>query len=172
VWGCIGCGSVCEIKSLPALYKTKRSSVIALCRRDQTSLHDFSVRHSLPSATLFSEASALIAHMAEYQSLHPDCLPAIYIATPVKTHAMLTKECLRAGLAVYCEKPLARSADESQPLLNPHATSPTFVAFYRRCLPKFQSIKYALPTLGTISSVSVCLHQKRHEMSDDQKAHW
>jgi predicted dehydrogenase len=172
-WGAIGCGSVCEKKSLPALYKTVRSKVIALCRRDQSALADFAQRHGLASsATLHASAESLIAFLLEYKVQNPSHTVAVYISTPVSTHASLTKLCMVAGIAAYVEKPIARSASESLPLLNPHASSPVFVAYYRRCLPKFQAIKASLPSLGTLSSVSVALHQKRHLMADRDKTHW
>src|SRR5258708_31549602 len=33
-WGIVGCGDVCEVKSGPALYKTPRSKLVAVMRRD------------------------------------------------------------------------------------------------------------------------------------------
>ena len=175
LWGVIGCGSVCEVKSLPALYKTPRSSVVALCRRDREKLADFQERHGLREAELFEEAEDLVKHMSDLAaSTSPLSVCAVYIATPVSTHVPLTELCLSfSNLAVYCEKPLSRSSLESLPLLSLSSSfPPVFAAYYRRCLPKFQAIKAALPSLGAISSVQVTLLQRRHLSPPASKTGW
>lgn len=42
---------------------------------------------------------------------------AVYIATPPKTHAVLAVRALSSGKAVFCEKPLAISFDDSKQIL-------------------------------------------------------
>ena len=43
-----------------------------------------------------------------------DALDAVYIATPPRTHAALVTRALHAGLAVFCEKPLAIDLAEGE----------------------------------------------------------
>lgn len=43
-----------------------------------------------------------------------DDLDAVYIATPPRTHAALVTRALRAGIAVFCEKPLAIDLAEGE----------------------------------------------------------
>lgn len=167
---------MCEVKSLPALYKTRNSSVIALCRRDQEALRSFQERHHLESATLHSSPEDLIARLLQFKADHPLKQVGVYISTPVSTHAPLAKLSIAAGLITYLEKPAARSAAESLEVLevlkNAPSPPPVFVAYYRRCLPKFVAVKQALAALGTVSSVSVTLFQKRHLMDPAGKGHW
>ncbi len=73
---------------------------------------DFAVTHA---ADLDAGAVADVArhHPAMHLSTEPfamidgGLLDAVYIATPPRTHAALVLSALRAGLAVFCEKPLA-----------------------------------------------------------------
>ena len=70
-WGIIGCGDVTEVKSGPALYKTRDSELVAVMRRDADKAHDYTVRHGVPK--WYDQADALIGD--------PD-VDAVYIATP------------------------------------------------------------------------------------------
>ncbi len=43
---------------------------------------------------------------------------AVYVATPNKFHAPLSIECLRGGLHVFCEKPMAMNAAEGEQMIS------------------------------------------------------
>ena len=92
-WGIIGCGDVTEVKSGPALYKTRNSKLVAVMRRDADKARDYAARHDVPK--WYDQAGALIAD--------PD-VKAVYIATPPDTHAHYTAQVAQAGKPVYVEK--------------------------------------------------------------------
>lgn len=71
VWGFVGCGSVTEKKSGPALASTPGSRVAAVMRRNAALAEDYARRHGVPR--WYADADALIAD--------PE-VNAIYVATP------------------------------------------------------------------------------------------
>lgn len=52
VWGCIGCGDVCERKSGPPLYRVAGSRLAACTRRDAAKGADFALVDDLKGGTL------------------------------------------------------------------------------------------------------------------------
>jgi len=147
-WGIIGCGDVCEIKSGPAFYKTKGSSLVAVMRRDAVKAEDFARRHHV--ARWYSDACQLIAD--------PE-VDAIYIATPPSSHAEYAISAMLAGKPVYVEKPMAAAFRECEEmnLVSYKTGIPLLVAYYRRSLPYFLKIKEILDNgeLGEIISVNI-----------------
>ena len=73
--------------------------------------------------------AARVRHPQLLSSLEPERIvtdtevDAVYIATPPDTHAELAIRALRAGKAVFCEKPLAISLDDSARMLAAAAES-------------------------------------------------
>lgn len=71
-------------------------------------------------ATRLSKAAEQFPHAAKYtdfrQMLDRQDLDAVVISTPDHTHAIPAAMALRAGLDVYCEKPLAHSVWEVRQL--------------------------------------------------------
>lgn len=51
VWGFVGCGSVTEKKSGPALASTPGSRVAAVMRRNAALAEDYARRHGVPAGT-------------------------------------------------------------------------------------------------------------------------
>ena len=99
-WGIIGCGDVTEVKSGPALYKTRNSKLVAVMRRDADKARDYAARHDVPK--WYDQADALIAD--------PD-VDAVYIATP-PTPTRTTRPKPPAPATRYVEKPMARNHGE------------------------------------------------------------
>lgn len=147
-WGIIGCGDVCEVKSGPGFQKAKHSELTAVMRRDSAKARDFAARHGVPR--WYSDAESLLAD--------PD-VDAVYVATPPNGHARYALMAARAGKPVYVEKPMARHHDECQAMISGcrEAGVPLFVAYYRRCLPRFLKAKEILAQggIGSVRSVQV-----------------
>jgi predicted dehydrogenase len=62
-------------------------------------------------AQVLAPGAAVVAGLEEMLALRPD---GVVIATPSALHAAQSIEALQAGAAVFCQKPLGRSADEAR----------------------------------------------------------
>jgi predicted dehydrogenase len=83
------------------------ADIVALCDVDE-SRKDMGVqkaRDRFPKAAFYQDFRKLIEHKG---------LDAVLIATPDHTHAVATLAALRAGLHVYCEKPLTHTVKEAR----------------------------------------------------------
>ena len=134
-WGILGCGDVTEIKSGPAFNKVANSKLVAVMRRDAAKAADYAARHRVDR--WYSQADALIND--------PD-INAIYVATPPSSHEEHTLAALRAGKAVYVEKPMSLNAASARRMQAMVQTSNTklSVAHYRREQPLFKKIRQLL----------------------------
>ncbi len=166
-WGIIGCGDVTEKKSGPAFNKIEGSRLVAVMRRDASKAEDYARRHGVPK--FYSDATLLIND--------PE-VNAVYIATPPDTHAKYAIEAMKAGKAVYVEKPMARNTAECEEMIrvSEETGQPLFVAYYRRRLPVFLKIKELVETgvIGDVKYVHVQLHQplKPEEVDPGKTPAW
>ena len=149
-WGIVGVGSVCEVKSGPALQKATGSSLVAVMRRDRAKAEDFAARHGVP--IVHATADALIADPG---------VDAVYIATPPDSHAELAVRVAAAGKPCLVEKPMARTHAETLAMVQAfeRAGVPLWVAYYRRALPRFLLIRQLLTeqAIGRVTSMHVHL---------------
>jgi myo-inositol 2-dehydrogenase/D-chiro-inositol 1-dehydrogenase len=96
------------------------------------------------------------------QALADPSLAAVLIATSTDTHVDLALQCLAAGKAVFCEKPLdlelgklrAHAAELSNP------ARPLYVAFNRRFDPQFQALKATIVSgdIGALETLNLISH--------------
>ncbi len=147
-WGMIGCGAVTEMKSGPAFQRVPGSELALVMRRTPALAADYAQRHSVPRWT--SDAEELIRDPG---------VDAVYIATPPGSHAGFALRVAAAGKPAYVEKPLARSAAESEQIIAAFhaARQPLFVAYYRRALPYFLEAKSLLASgaIGQVTGVKI-----------------
>ena len=70
-------------------------------------------------------------------------IDAVYVATPVDSHAPLTIAALEAGKAVLVEKPMARNAAEAEAMVEAAARTgrPLAVCFYQRINPRHREAR-------------------------------
>jgi predicted dehydrogenase len=152
-WGIIGCGDVTEVKSGPALQKIANSALVAVMRRNGVLAQDYAQRHGVPK--WYDNAQALIDDPA---------VDAVYVATPPYAHQEYTLAAAKAGKPVYVEKPMAMSFGECQAMIDAcHAAGvPLWVAYYRRCMPKFVKIKALVESgaIGPVRCLTIALHRK------------
>ena len=164
-WGMIGCGSVAEVKSGPALYKTEGSELVAVMRRNGDLARDYARRHGVPR--WYDRAGDLIADAD---------VNAIYIATPVGTHCEYALAAAAAGKPCYVEKPMARNHSECVRMIEAFQSAglPLFVAYYRRAMPRFVKVGRLLEAgrLGTLSSIHYRYAEPRHEAIDPADLPW
>lgn len=163
-WGIIGAGNVTEVKSGPGLQRAERSDLVAVMRRDAAKAEDYARRHGVPR--WYADPDALIAD--------PE-VDAVYIATPPDSHRDYTVRVLAAGKPVYVEKPMGRTEAECQEMLDAaeEAGLPLFVAYYRRAMPRFATIKQIIDdgTLGTVHAV-VIRNQRPAPIDDGGDMPW
>lgn len=140
-WGILGCGSVTEKKSGPALARLPGSRLVAVMRRNAAKAADFAARHG--ALRSYSEADELLRD--------PE-VTAVYVATPPDSHAELAIRAMEAGKLCYVEKPMARSYAEGKRMLecSQRTGMPLYVAYYRRRLPAFLQVRDWLPRLGRL----------------------
>ncbi|WP_448073822.1 Gfo/Idh/MocA family protein [Georgenia yuyongxinii] len=147
-WGIVGVGDVTERKSGPGLQRAERSELVAVMRRDGAKAADYARRHGVPR--WYDDADALIAD--------PE-VDAVYIATPPDSHRDHALRVAAAGKPVYVEKPMARTAAECEEMIAAceRAGVPLFVAYYRRAMPRFATVRRLLDdgVIGTPRAVSV-----------------
>lgn len=88
-----------------------------------------------------------------------DDVDAVWICTPTSSHLEAVREAVRRGLAVFCEKPLAPTYDESKQLADvlTGAGVPSQVGLVLRFAPVFQQLHAALtdPGLGRVMTATL-----------------
>jgi predicted dehydrogenase len=131
-WGIIGVGDVTELKSGPGFQQAERSELVAVMRRNGSLAADYARRHGVPR--WYDDADELIND--------PE-VDAVYVATPPDAHRDYVLRVAAAGKPVYVEKPMARSAAECEDMVQAceHAGVRLFVAYYRRAMPRFVTVK-------------------------------
>ncbi len=164
-WGVIGCGNVCEVKSVPGLQKAAGSEVLAVMRRDAARARDYAERHGVGRWTTDAD-----------EVLHDDDVIAIYVATPVGSHMDYALRACRAGKSCYVEKPMARNHAECVRMVEAfrEAGRKLFVAYYRRGLDRFLKAKELIETgrLGQVTGVSYRLAEPRFRGVDPENLPW
>src|SRR3954468_255482 len=147
-WGIIGCGDVTEVKSGPGFQKADGSALVAVMRRNGDKARDYARRHAVPRA--YDRADALIAD--------PE-VDAVYIATPPSSHLELACRVAEAGKPCLVEKPMAASHADCVRMMDVFRQRgvPLWVAYYRRALPRFLTVRDLVRdgAVGRLTSVHV-----------------
>ncbi len=158
-WGIIGCGDVTEVKSGPAFQKVAHASLGAVMRRDAAKAEDYARRHQVP--VWYSDADQLIQD--------PN-IDAIYIATPPASHLSLALAVAAAGKPCYVEKPMARTAQECETMVEAFqaAGQKLAVAYYRRALPHFQFVQQMIES-GELGPLRKLEYTYRNGVMCDEK---
>jgi predicted dehydrogenase len=154
-WGIIGVGNVTEAKSGPGFQQAERSELVAVMRRNGDLAADYARRHGVPR--WYDDADELIND--------PE-VDAVYVATPPDSHREYAVRVARAGKPVYVEKPMARTALECEDMISAcdEAGVGLFVAYYRRAMPRFATVKQLLDDgrIGQLRSVSIRNERPAH----------
>lgn len=131
-WGFIGCGSVTEHKSGPAFREIESSEVVAVMSRHLEKAEEYAKKRGIRK--WYDDAQALISD--------PN-VNAVYIATPPSSHATYAILAMKSGKPCYIEKPMAQTYEECTRInrISQETGVPCFVAYYRRYLPYYNTIK-------------------------------
>jgi predicted dehydrogenase len=147
-WGIIGVGNVTERKSGPGFQQAEASQLVAVMRRNAELAADYARRHAVPR--WYDDADELIND--------PE-VDAVYIATPPDSHREYAVRVAKAGKHVYVEKPMARTALECADMISAcdEAGVGLFVAYYRRAMPRFLTVRELLDSgrIGDLRSVTI-----------------
>jgi predicted dehydrogenase len=148
-WGIVGCGDVTEVKSGPGFRLAQQSRLVAVMRRNGPLAADYARRHGVPK--WYDTAEQLIAD--------PE-VDAVYIATPPGAHLECALQVAAAGKPAYVEKPMARNARECDAMVEAFSKNgiPLYVAYYRRCLPRFVRVRELLRQ-GAIGQVTGVVYE-------------
>jgi 1,5-anhydro-D-fructose reductase (1,5-anhydro-D-mannitol-forming) len=164
-WGILGCGDVTEVKSGPGFRLAEGSEVVAVMRRDAEKAADYARRHGVPR--WYDDARALVAD--------PE-VDAIYVATPPGVHLDGASLAAAAGKPAYVEKPMARNAMECDAMLAEFraAELPLYVAYYRRCLPRYVRAAELLAAgaVGEITGVSARCARAAEPVTGENHLPW
>lgn len=106
--GFVGLGWIGAMR-LEAVAGTGRAEIAALC--DATPGRLEATAREYPKAACFASLDDLVARARELR------LDGLVVATPNAYHAPQTLEALDAGLAVFCQKPLALNAREARDMV-------------------------------------------------------
>ena len=158
-WGIVGAGDVTEKKSGPGFQKAENSELVAVMRRNGELAKDYAERHNV--SRWYDDAEKLI---------NDSEVDAVYIATPPHVHMEYTKMCAAAGKPVFVEKPMALTHAECETMIDvcEKANVPLWLAYYRRCLPRFVKLKELIDSgaLGEIRTVIVHLSYQPIQLED------
>lgn len=150
--GIVGAGNIATIAQLPTLVK-----------RDDVELAALVSRRPDPGPLMrrwgFGSAYARVEDM-----LAAEDLDAVFVLTPRSEHAHAVEACLRRGVDVFCEKPLASSAEEAERLadLADEHRRILMVDFNRRYAPVYVAGREAFGADGA----TFCIAQKNRPGSE------
>lgn len=105
--GIVGCGGIANAKHLPAMMKCGMYEVTAFC--------DIVPDRAEETRKKFGSGEAKV--FQDYKDLIKEELDVVYVTTPNRSHAEISIAAMEAGKDVMCEKPMARTYEEAQRML-------------------------------------------------------
>jgi predicted dehydrogenase len=139
----IGCGVVGQVMHLPNLDALPDLfTIVALCDASPTVLDACARRYGASITT------------TRWRDLLDHDLDAVLVLTP-GSHAPIVSAFVRAGVAVFVEKPIAFSEAEGDEILADIASfgTPVMVGYMKRYDPAYERLREVLPTIGAIRLV-------------------
>ena len=145
-WGVIGAGRIAR-QFAADMAHTDNAELVAVAARERSRAREFAARWSVPAAH------------AGYEPLYEAAdVDAVYIATPHALHQEQATAALRAGKAVFCEKPITVSAAECQQLIDESALQQRYLAeaMWTLFLPAIRTAQawVAGGRIGTLTQLS------------------
>ncbi|WP_323703777.1 Gfo/Idh/MocA family oxidoreductase [Mammaliicoccus sp. Dog046] len=106
--GIIGCGGIANGKHMPSLSKINEVEMVAFC--------DIEIDKAQAAAEAFGSEGAKVYE--DYKLLLEDkSIDVVHVCTPNSSHKTLTVDALDAGKHVMCEKPMAKTTEEAQAMI-------------------------------------------------------
>jgi predicted dehydrogenase len=154
-WGVIGLGNMAEFFST-AIHGDKDALLTAVASR------------SFEKAQLFAARHGKCKYYKGYDVMLKDSqlkLDIIYIATPVKYHYQIIKDCLLENKNVLCEKPITSNATQLKELMKIAKDNNCFLmeGMWMKCLPTFQKANFWINDgeIGEIELIKADFYKKQ-----------
>ncbi len=147
--GVIGCGAVFEAFYLDVLREQQAEGLIDLVLLvDSQARNIAAVRRYFPRATTAYDLGTGLANTH---------LDRAIVLTPPATHAPIMQLLAKAGVHVYCEKPLTVSPIEARLIAESFSSRELIcrVGYVRRFFPNFQALRSLCSNLGPKRNLSV-----------------
>ena len=107
--GIIGCGGIANGKHMPNLSKLDNVEIIAFC--------DIIEEKAIEAKEKFGSENAKV--YTNYKDVIADpTIDVVHVCTPNKSHSFITIDSLEAGKHVMCEKPMAKTTEEAQAMVD------------------------------------------------------
>ena len=107
--GIIGCGGIANGKHLPSLAKIQEVEMVAFC--------DIVVERAEKAREDYGGSESKVYN--DYREMLADTeLDVVHVLTPNNCHAEMTIAALESGKHVMCEKPMAKTSEEAQAMLD------------------------------------------------------
>lgn len=147
--GVIGCGAVFEAFYLDVLREQQAEGQIDLVLLvDSQARNIAAVRRYFPRATTACDLGTGLANTS---------LDRAVVLTPPATHAPIMQLLTKAGVHVYCEKPLTVSTAEAGLIAESFSSQELIcrVGYVRRFFPNFQALRGLYSRLGPKRNLSI-----------------
>ncbi|NLN76261.1 MAG: Gfo/Idh/MocA family oxidoreductase [Armatimonadetes bacterium] len=106
--GIIGCGGIAGGKHLPSLSKINAVKLVAFCDIIEERAAEKACNYGVDGAAVYTDYQKM---------LQAEKLDVVHICTPNNSHSEITVAALEAGCHVMCEKPMAKTAEEAQKMV-------------------------------------------------------
>jgi predicted dehydrogenase len=100
----IGCGAISEMRHIPAAIKLPEIDLIAL------------LDHNVQRAKVLANKYGIKEVYKDLKAVL-DKVDIAIVATPNSSHCQISCQCLKRGVHVLCEKPMAKSANECESMI-------------------------------------------------------
>ena len=139
-FGIIGTGWISDT-FIDATKKDHRVSITAVFSRNKQTGEAFAAKHGIPH--VFTD----IVSMCQSKSVD-----AVYIASPNTCHCAQAIECMRNGVSVLVEKPLAANAEQARKMIEVAKETKVLMMEALRLTPNpvFKAIKQNIAKIGSI----------------------
>ncbi|WP_066192153.1 MULTISPECIES: Gfo/Idh/MocA family protein [Gracilibacillus] len=107
--GIVGCGGIANGKHMPSLSKLKHVEMAAFCDIEADRAEKAAQEYGVDGAKVYQN----------YQDMLQDTsIEVIHVCTPNHVHAEITVAALEADKHVMCEKPMAKTTEEAQEMVD------------------------------------------------------
>lgn len=104
----IGCGGIATGKHLPSLKKIEQVELVAFCDIEEEAAKSAANKFGVSNAEVYTDYKEL---------LKDSSIDIVHVCTPNNSHAELSIAAMEAGKHVMCEKPMAKTTEEAQAMI-------------------------------------------------------